>query len=390
MCRAPKTGFAKRTLGAAVDMTVEGGRILSSGLGRKLLGHRTYEGGAKEICREIVARCFHPQKRYFRTSLTTYQSFWARDFGRCVPALIDLGYREEVLSSYRWALEIYERQQRFALVITPGGTLFDFPYYAPDGFAFFLSGLTHLNAPQLIETHRAFLEQELMRFTNLVVDKDTGLVRDDRFFSEAQDFTKRRSSCYSNAMCHVVKQAAHALDLENSLWRFDYEALIRKHFFAGDHFFDDMTRLSHVSGDACVTPFYVNAVENPERIFPIVLSRMDEEGLTHPFLARYGNTAKKNRPMIRLERFNQWQRDTVWSCLGLQLLEVLQRLAPDRYLTELAKYEALVERLRCFPEVLSSDSGTLFKGPFYMSDDSMLWAADLLRMLYHRDGELPK
>lgn len=381
--------FSRRKMERAVDMGLEGARIITAGFRRKLTGHRTYPGSAKAICEAIVHACFHPKKRYFQTSLTTYTDFWSRDFGRCVPALIQLGYRDKVLSSYRYAFERYEQKGRFALVITPHGNLFDFPYYAPDGFAFFLSGLVHLDEPDLIATHRAFLNREMARFFRKVIDPKTGLVRSNRHFSEAQDFSKRTSSCYSNAMCHLLKQCARKLALDNPMAHYDYTSLILDNFWNGDHFYDDLMHWPYISGDACITPFLVNAIDDAKSRFSKVLKRMDEARLTKPFLARYGNTSKKIRPMIRIERFNQWQRDTIWTCLGLQLLSVLERYAPERYDKELSRYEGLVDEFRCFPELLTADGTRFFRGPFYMADDSMLWAADLLYMLKKRDGDLP-
>ena len=376
-----------RYVGAVMDMGTAGARIVGSGLFRKAFGHHTYNGDAEAICTQIVQRLYDGKRGYFRTSRTTYPDFWARDFGRSVPSLIALGYREEVLSSYRYALDIYQKQNRFALVITPRGSLFDFPYYAPDGFAFFLRGLTFLDAPDLIARYQGFLERAFRHFVAKVVDRKTGLVRRDRHYSEAQDFTKRTSSCYSNAMCRIVQQAADALGLANPLARYDYTALIMEHFWAGDHFWDDMDKRPYVSGDACITPFLAGVVDDPQARFEIVLERMDREQLTRPYVARYGNTPKKNRPMIRIERFNKWQRDTVWTCLGLQLLDLLKQYDMNRYLLELGKLEQLVATLKCFPEVLFPDPCALYKGPFYMSEDSMLWAADLLRMLKERDRD---
>ena len=117
-----------------------GVRIAATGLFRRAFGHRHYEGSAKQICRKIVRACFDESRGYFKTSLRTYLDFWARDFGRCVPSLLALGYREEVVRTYRFALERYRAAGRFALVIDPVGGLFDFPAYAPDGFAYFYTG----------------------------------------------------------------------------------------------------------------------------------------------------------------------------------------------------------------------------------------------------------
>jgi len=78
--------------------------------------------------------------------------------------------------------------------------------------------------------------------------------------------------------------------------------------------------------------------------------------------------------MIPLDPLNPWQRDAVWTCLGLHLLETLERLQPERLPRELTRYVATVERLGCFPEVIDPTSLELFRSPFYLSEDSMLWA----------------
>jgi hypothetical protein len=103
------------------------------------------------------------------TSHTTYAEFWSRDFGRCVPALLGLGFEREVGDTLHYALERYAQAGRYALVIDPSGKLLDFPAYAPDGFAFLLSALVALNDTSLVRRHRGLLQRELHRFVSLVI-----------------------------------------------------------------------------------------------------------------------------------------------------------------------------------------------------------------------------
>jgi hypothetical protein len=364
-----------------------GFRIAATGLFRRAFGHRTYAGDAQQICRKIVRACFDETRGCYMTSPRTYRDFWARDFGRCVPSLIYLGFRDEVISTFRYALHHYRRGGKFSLVIHPSGGLFDFPAYAPDGFAFFLHGLVQLHHPSLVDENRRFLEQEVRRFYITVVHKKTGLVRTDRRFSEAQDYADRKGSCYSTVMCHLVSRAADALQLQNPLAKYDYPALIRGAFWNGEYFYDDLQKRPYLTGDACILPFWADAVPQAQSAFPIVSHRMDEAGLTSPSPLRYGTRQGPKRPMIWLDRVNPWQRNAVWTCLGVQYLEVLKRFDVPRYLLELSRLEALVERLHCFPEVLEPTTLTLFESAFYRSEDSMLWAADLLAMLVERDAD---
>jgi hypothetical protein len=351
---------------------------------RKLLGRRRYQGSAVEICEQIVRRCFDEDRRFYRTSVSSYPEFWARDFGRCVPPLLALGFEREVGETYRYALGRFEQAGHFALVITPGGRLFDFPAYAPDGFALFLFGLERLGDRALVERHRPLLEREAARFAALVLDQRTGLVRRGERFSEAQDYAVRDSSCYSNCLCALLQRSLGALGLANPLERFDYRALVLEHYWAGDHFLDDQARRDDPSGDAQLLPFWTGLIEpdgEGRARLDGVLQWMDGQGLNRPLPSRYGVGGSEGRRMHLLHLLNPWQGDTVWTCLGLHLLEVLRDFGHPRYPVELERYRSMVERLGCFPEVLDAGSADLYEGPLYMSEDSMLWAANLWSLL---------
>jgi len=79
--------------------------------------------------------------------------------------------------------------------------------------------------------------------------------------------------------------------------------------------------------------------------------------------------------------FNPWQRDTVWTCLGLHLIEVLRDFSHPRFYKEVEAYRVMVERLACFPEVIHSRTANLHTGPLIRAEDSMLWAAGLWSIL---------
>jgi hypothetical protein len=365
-------------------MAVGGLRLLADGLLRKFYGPQSYEGSAEEICEQIVGACFDEMKGYYRTSASSYPEFWARDFGRCVPALLELGFEDEVTLTYRYALKCYEREAHYGLVITPEGQLYDFPTYAPDGYALFLHGLRALNNRSLIAAHRALLEREARRFVELVIDKRKGLIRRGASLSEAQDYAVRDSSCYSNSICYLLQQSLDALGLANPLAEYDYEVLIMVNFWDEDHFFDDLTRPPYPSGDAQIMPFWVGLFDHASgarQRLESVLKWMEQEKLNDPIPTRYGNTSHEMRRMHILDWVNPWQRDSSWTCLGLQYLEVLRRVSHPKYPAELERYRSLVERLKCFPEVIDGGTGAMYSGTFYTSEDSMLWAATLWQLL---------
>jgi hypothetical protein len=378
--------------GAPLRAAAVGLRILRTGLRRKRAGPERYEGSAEEICEQIVRRNFDPRRRMFQTSLWSYPDFWARDFGRCVPPLLALGFEREVAQTYRYALGCYERAGAFALVITPSGRLFDFPAgYAPDGFAFFLHGLARLGDRRLVARHRAFLEREAQRFAALVTDPATGLVRRGVLFSEAQDNAIRDSSCYSNAACFLARAGLDALGLRNPLARFDYAALLEG-FWDGDHYVDDLRRPPFASGDAQLLPLWCGALGGGAAArarLDTVLAWMDRHGLNDPLPSRYGTGPATGRRMHLVHRINPWQASAVWTCLGIHLLEVLRAHDHPRFPVELARYRSLVERERCFPEVLDGETGGLFVGPVLLAEDSMLWAASVWQLLREERATRP-
>ncbi|MBN2530833.1 MAG: hypothetical protein JXR76_30890 [Deltaproteobacteria bacterium] len=341
------------------------------------------------ICRKIVEACFDSKRNYFRTSVDTYPELWSRDFGRCVPALIHTGYRQEVISSYCFAFNAYEKAGRYELTILPNGRLYNFPFgtYSPDGFAFFLYGLCALDLPELVDEHRPFLQREAVRFFNTVIHPQNGTVKTQVHFSEAQDYLRRDSSCYATCCCYIVQQALNKLGIDNPLTGYDYPAILKQRYYSDDlgFFFDDVHQRHFVSGDANILPFWTGAVrppafEMPKDTLDKVLNHLDAAMLNTPLSSRYRNGTEK-LPSLRLDRINPWQTDSVWTCLGIHFMEMLALYAPHRFIEEKEKYLALVNEMRCFPEVISSHTGDLYRYPLYVAETSMLWAANLLNLL---------
>jgi hypothetical protein len=168
--------------------------------------------------------------------------------------------------------------------------------------------------------------------------------------------------------------------------------LIRENFFAGDFFYNDMNCGDYVSGDAAILPFWCGVFsDEPEetQIFDRVLQKLDKEGINSPLPSRYGNSHKKTTRTLIIENFNKWQRDTVWTCLGIHLLEVLRMYGHERYAIELEAYRKMISRFNCFPEVIDSKKNRLYSGPLYKSEDSMLWAANIWQMLRDHEKKIP-
>lgn len=171
-------------------------------------------------------------------------------------------------------------------------------------------------------------------------------------FSEAQDYAIRDSSCYSNAVCHLLLRQLDVLGLPNPLAYIDYPTLILERFWQENHFLDDLSGATYPSGDAQIMPFWCGVFDQN----PAARSKLDKVihwmDYYHPFPCRYGIAADPNRRMLILHRLNPWQKDAIWTCLGMQFLEVLADFGHPRFSPELDAYKNLVEKLGFFPEIL--------------------------------------
>jgi len=225
-----------------------------------------------------------------------------------------------------------------------------------------------------------------------VVDP-SGLVRADMHVSEAQDYVIRSSSCYSNSMLALLREALDRLGLDNPLARFDYARLIERRFLVDDRLEDDLSRRTLVSTDAAIAPFWAGVfADRPDEaaLYRKVLARLDRYETTTPIPARYVPVGTDGRRMVPLHCLNPWQSDALWTNLGLHLLEVTRRLWPERYREDLRRYARLIERIGCFPELLEPGGGGPFESLVYLADDSMIWAGIALEMPRSaRTGDMP-
>ncbi|MBN2801521.1 MAG: hypothetical protein JXR91_00355 [Deltaproteobacteria bacterium] len=380
-----------------LDFIFLGLRMWVTGMVRKV-SPQQYSGSAAEICEQIVDDCFDKKRGYFSTSITTYKEMWSRDFGRCAPALVQTGFGDRVEQTYEFALRAYEREGGFALTVLPNGNLYNFPFrtYSPDGFAFFVYGMCSIDGSPLIKKYRPFIEKEAKRFAETVINRETGLVKEHRHFSEARDYVKRNSSTYSNSISYLLQQSLNKLDISNPLEKYDYPNLLADNFYNPNTkvFFDDINKQPYISGDANILPFWTGAMSQlgqngyaryGDISFENSVNILDIEGLNTPYPTLYGR-GKSGPPSIRLDWINPWQHNTVWTCLGIHLLETMSLYMPKRVDDELLKYKNMIENLKAFPEVLNVGTGDYYSNFFYKSETGMLWASNILALLKNPTG----
>jgi len=360
----------------------EGIRVGWHSIRARLSGPTRYDGDATEICERIVAACWDASLDIFITSLHNYPLFYARDFGMCVDALLALGHRDRVRKTLAWALDRYEENGRITLILNRRGKGFNFPdMECPDGYAFLLHSLVALGDKTLLKKHKAFLEQELERFTEKVVDGRTGLMKRGLRVGGMRDHAIRDSSCYDNAMLAAVRKYSKILKLKNPLAEFDYERLLIDNFWTGSYFKDDMAS-DALTGDTNVLPFWfrVFTEKKEKELWKQALAAMRKERLDEPVPLRY-EAGREGTRMILLDTLAMggWERDTVWLHLGNLFVQAVARYDKGLARKYLERFRELIARERNYPEVLTKE-GKPHTGPFFHADDSMLWACNFLAL----------
>lgn len=356
----------------------EGLRFLKRRIKVAFAGIEKYDGNAEHICLRIVKSCFN--QRFFQVSTQNYSQFYARDFGWCVDSLNTLGFEKEIRSTLGYALNAYEKHGLTSVAISPSGKPFNFPdNYAPDTLAFLIRSLRVADAQDLIKKHKIFLTKEIAKFYETVIDKDTGLVKKDTHFSSMKDYAIRHSSCYDNIMAAMLSRELDILHLPNPMKHIDFKRLIKKHFWTGNYFLDDLSGSKHIAADANIFPFW-SGIFTDKAMLRSALTSIQSANLDKPFPVRYTSSRIKSQKMLPFEFLvRDWETHSVWTHMGLLYIRILKDVDKEKAAFHISQYTKIIEHNRNFLEVFNRD-GKPFSSPFYYSDSSMLWAANYLTL----------
>ncbi len=351
----------------------EGPRILLSSVKNRFFP-RKYDGTAKEICEQVVRDCWNG--RYFQASTSNFAQFWTRDFGWCTKSLLQLGYKKEVHQTLRYALNRFQKAGRVTTTITPKGKPFDTPVPAADSLPYLIHSLKISKFPPA--SYTAFLNREIKRYFNYFIDEETGLIRPGLHVSSMKDLSVRKSSCYDNCLVGLLARDLKGMKLANPFERFNYPELIRRHFWNGKYFYDDLSRKEYVAGDANLFPFLFGLVSDKEMLQSSVAA-VQEAGLDSPFPLKY--TASRAGVDFVWEEFlmRDYESNALWMHMGLLFARMMQGVDKGKVEEYQKKYAELIEKHRGFPEVLMAD-GRPYSNLFYYCDRGMLWAANYLTL----------
>ena len=340
-------------------------------------GIEKYEGSADEICSSIVKDRWNG--RFFETGKRNYSYFWTRDFGITIESLLKLGYKKEVLSTLDYALKIFSKNNRITTAIYKD-TPFNFPdVYSPDSVSLFLRSLRIAGAGSLIEKHEDFLNKEVSRFYDKVLDEKTGLVKRNTHFSGMRDYSVRDSSCYDNIMLAMLKDELKKIRvLDNPFKEYSFKKMIKEKFWTGSYFLDDLSGRTHITGDANVFPFWTG-VFTEKSMLKKTIESIQSAGLDNPLPLKYiSGKAKENTIAIGF-LVPDWEKNTVWPMMGPLYIQLIKKVDKQKAGEYMIKYKEIIERYRNYLEIYTVNSKP-YKSLFYFADEGMLWAANYLAL----------
>lgn len=355
----------------------EGLRMFKRSIKVKVKGVKKYQGDANEICNQILNDCWNG--KYLQVSNGHFCEFYARDFGWIVNSLLKLKKQDWVHKTLSYAMECYEKKGAITTTINPKGTCFDFPTYAPDSLNFMLYSLRTAKAKNIVKHHCNFLNQEIQRCYDLTVDKETGLIRRGVHFSSMKDHAVNDSSCYNNVMIGRIQENAKLLHLDNP-FKTNFKKEIKRKFWTGEYFLDDLSGATHVAGDANLFPFWTDLFTN-KNMMKKAFTSVERAHLTAPWPLRYtSKNSKHQEKMIFIEAFaGAYERDTVWMHMGPLYIEMLAKINKQKAKQHLTQLKEIIERDGNYLELYWKTKKP-FSSPFYYADESMSWCANYLTL----------
>ncbi len=351
-------------------------------LRRRLTGPRRFGGDAAAICRSIVDACW--TGRVFAASAGHFRQAWTRDLGFAAAALVRIGEGERLRASLAWLLEVFGTAGRVTTTVFPGRRARDVWTFGVDSLPLLLHALRVARADDLVARHGGWLAREVERYGATVLDRRTGLVRDDRVFSTHRDTIRTRSNAYANAMLVLLDRLLRETEwFPSPIPPRSRERFVER-FWRGDRFVD-RPDTGEVTGDATVVPFFFGVV--PDALgLRAALRAAEAAGLAEPLPLRY---AARRDPAAE-DPIQGWfvpdyQGTAIWTSLGAMYVALLARVDPAAAAPVLGRYRRCIEAEGTLWEVLEVRDGRL--GPYrgrlglFVADEGMLWAAILAEVL---------
>ncbi len=346
-----------------------------------------FEGNAEEICKQIVEQCWNG--KFFQTSLGHFSVFFMRDFGMCCEALLNLGYRMKVIKSLDYALQCFFKHNKIGTDIALSGVpLYSFDYPS-DSLPFLLRSLRLAKADSLLEKYREFLQKKIFEYKGVLLDEKKGIVKANANLSTSKDHYHRPSCMYANSMLGMVNVEIERINkiyrsqlqgkdfFENPFAEYNLKKIMKKTFWNGIYFYDDLFKEKYVAGDANIFPFYCNVFDakHDKAMLLSCIHEIIKTKLDIPVPIKYTNHQDKKKEIWPQTWVSpNYEGDTNWAHVGLCYMYVISEVDKKLLKKYVNTYEKQILKYKNFLELYNPD-GTPYKAGLYNCDEGMLWAA---------------
>jgi len=154
--------------------------------------------------------------------------------------------------------------------------------------------------------------------------------------------------------------------------------MIKKHFWSGEFFYDDLTRKNYVAGDANLFPFIFGIISD-NKMLKSSLNSIIAAGLDKPFPLKY--TASRDKVKFIPEEIfmRNYESDSIWMHMGPLYVKLVQQVDTELAKKYQDKYTELIEKHQNYLEVFFPNEKP-FSSPLFYCDSGMLWAANYLTL----------
>ncbi|GIU68838.1 MAG: hypothetical protein KatS3mg002_0074 [Candidatus Woesearchaeota archaeon] len=356
----------------------EGLRIFKRNVEVKLFGFKKFSGNSREICTNIIDKCWN--NKILTTTVNGNYYFYSRDFGMCSEALIDLGYKDRVIKTLTYVMRLFSKYNAIYVAISTREIPFNFPNkYSPDSVAYILRAIRISKDKNIILKYNQFLNKEIEKFEERVIDKNKGIVKNESF-SGMRDYEIANSSCYDMIMACLLHDEIERINsfmkkkiLDNKLKKYNLKNNLIKYYWNKKGYFNNSIEDTSITAHCNIFPFWLGIINNKEMLKKSLKS-IEKEGLIDPLPAKYSKS--KHKFIWQEILVPNWESTSIWSWLGMTYIELLLRLDKEereKAKEYFSKYSELISK-NGFVE-LYDEKLRPYSSLFFTADNTMIWAS---------------
>ena len=347
-------------------------------IANRYFGHvKRFDGDAREICAQIVEGTWGGE--FYRTSLGHYDFFWMRDFGTVAESLVNLGHKDRVIETLKWAMYHYRRVGTITLCIDKSGHTFNAPAKKSiDALPWLLHSLV-VSDYTLNKAEKEFLQTRLRHYSKKFIDRKTGMLRSVRY-AELRDAVHYDRSAYSVAMIGRLSYCAQKLGLTAFLFSPEtYRRTLIDDYWNGKFFKADLSNNVY-SSECALIPFFLHVV-NDKDLAAETFDYINRRRLNRPYPLQYGEHSERFHYRLGMGPIimPNYTGTTLWTWHATFYLHLLKRYKRPEYAKQYERFAELIERHGTYPELTAPD-GSWYNAVAYKADPGMVWAALFLEL----------